>query len=239
MPNVDLDSWIVSLSGRLSHQWDFTFYKNSGEIANQVRTELGAYVKEINIDSDGDIDVKAESYGSYFIRPNGIVAGGWLTDVKHLSEQGEDVAAFGQLIESVYKATKGPFTIDSYGIRLFLRFSPENTMNLMRSLGFDRPLHSIFGDKTPSDLQSLKYSTSYVHEKFSDSVELEASLKDIQLRYSRDSVGTNFSSYRMFLSDVNFKTIIDDLRPICEPLAAAEPRKRFAGGLKGRLSDLR
>ncbi len=231
MPNIDLDNWIVSVSGRLNHEWDFAFYKNNGEIANRVRAELGSHIREIAIDSDGDIDAKTEHYGTLFITPNGVLAGGWLTNVKGLSEPGEDFVGFGQLMESAYKI-KGPFTIDSYGVRLFLSFSPENTVSLLRSQSFDSSLRSIFSERTPSDIQSLKFSTKYVREKFLDSIDLEASPKDIQIRYSRDSVGTNFVSFRTFLSAVDFKSIIDDLRPLCEPLASVEPRKRFRFGAR-------
>jgi hypothetical protein len=156
--------------------------------------------------------------------------------VKGLSEQGEDFAAFAQLMDAAYKSKGSSFPIESYGVRLFLRFVPENGVNLLRGRSFESSLHSIFADNTPSDVQSLKFSTRYGREKFSDSIELDASLKDVQLRYSRDAVGTNFASYRTFLNAVGFKDIIEDLRPLCEALVAA-PRKQ--GGLRRALSDLR
>ncbi len=59
MPKEDFDNSIVSLSGRLNHQWDFAFYKNNGEIANRMRVELGSEAQELKIDGDVDIEMKA------------------------------------------------------------------------------------------------------------------------------------------------------------------------------------
>jgi len=61
------DQSIVSVSGRLTHEWDFTFYKNSGEIANRIRTELGSALKEIRIDKDGDIDIDSIEEGNFVV----------------------------------------------------------------------------------------------------------------------------------------------------------------------------
>src|SRR5258708_2166629 len=153
MPKEDFDNWIVSLSGRLNHQWDFAFYKNSGEIANRLRVELRSEAHELKIDGDGDIDMKTEHYGSYYIMPNAIIAGGWLTDVKGLSQPDPGLVDFAELMDSVYKVKGASFSIDSYGVRLFLRFYPEKSMDFLRNHGFDPTLRSIFGDKAPSELK--------------------------------------------------------------------------------------
>ncbi len=129
-------------------------------------------------------------------------------------------------MDSVYKVKGSSFSIDSYGVRLFLRFSPENSMDFLRNHGFDSTLHSMFGDKAPSELNTLKFSTRYPRENFSDLIELEATPKDVQLRYSRDVAAANFSSFHAFLNGVNLKDVMDDLRSFCEPLAVTQSRKR-------------
>jgi len=83
------DQSIVSVSGRLSHDWDFTFYKNNGEIANRVRAELGPALKEIRIDKDGDLDIDVIEHGDFIATPSAVIAVGWLTNSKALSAQQE------------------------------------------------------------------------------------------------------------------------------------------------------
>src|SRR5260221_13613537 len=106
---------IVSISGRLTHEWDFTFYKNNGEIANRVRSELGSAVKQITIDKDGDLDIEMVDLGTFFVTPSGVVAAGWLTDTKSLLVR-QETEKFTRTLESITKS-KGAFTTESYNVR--------------------------------------------------------------------------------------------------------------------------
>ncbi len=231
-PKPTLDELIVSVSGRLTHQWDFAFYKNNGEIANRIRAELASLLKEISIDNDGDIVIKTHVEGSFYVTPAGIIAGGWLTNSKSLSVH-QDIEDFAHIFELLAKS-KGSFTVEAYNVRLFFRLTPENGLNLLRSRGFESVLQSILGDKTPSEVQSFRFSTRYNKGAFLDLLELEASAPDVQLRYIRDANGTSFDSYRAFLGAVNLREVVEDLKPFVEVLRAAEPRliDRILGGKK-------
>jgi hypothetical protein len=217
-----LDDLIVSVSGRLVHQWDFAFYKNNGEIANRMRRELGSALKEISLDSDGDIDLRTDQ-GTFYVTPAGVVAAGWLTNSKSLLSGSRGTEEFAQVIELLANA-KGSFAPEGYSVRLFFRFTPESGLRLIGARGFESVLRSILGDKTPSDVKSYKFSSKHDKGEFSDSIELEASAKDVQLRYSRDWNGTGIDSYRAFLEAVDLTGLIEDLKPFAEVLVAAQPR---------------
>lgn len=234
MPDTELS--IISVAGRISLVPDFAFYKNNGDIANRIRAELGTTVGQIEIDNEHDIEIQT-GQGSFYVTPNGVVSGGWITDTSKLSER-QELSDFAQLMESIARC-KGSFAIVSYGVRLFRRFTPENGLGLIRSHGFNNGLQSLLGEKTPSEVQSLKFSARYEREKFSDSIELEASEKDVQLRYSRDGAGTDFESYRTFLEACNLPGLIEDLTPFYNILKAAEPQTRPYRGLKGVLREMK
>ena len=226
------DQTIVSVTGRLTHQWDFTFYKNNGEIANRARTELGSTQKQMTIDRDGDIEIETNE-GTFYVNPGGIIAAGWLTDSTSILVP-QEMQRFTRTIELLAKS-KGPFTTETYNIRLFFRFRPENSMNLLRDRGFESTLQLILGEKVSSDVHSFKSSTTHSKGKFFDSIELEASLKDVQLRYARGGNGADFNSYSAFVEAADLAGIMKDLKPFAEVLLLAEPR---GGGLLGRMGSL-
>jgi len=227
----NFDQSIVSVSGRLTHQWDFTFYKNNGEIANRVRAELGSAQKQITIDRDGDIEIETNEVGTFYVTPGGVVAAGWLTDSKSLLVQ-QEVGSFTRTVDSIVKS-KGSFATETYNVRFFFRFRPGNSLSLLREHGFKNILESVLGDQTPSDTDSFKFSTSYRKGGFFDFLELEATPKDVQLRYSRNGSGADFGSYHKFLEAVDFAGIMKDLKPFAEVLLLAEPQ-----GVLGRRSLL-
>lgn len=219
------------MSGRLTHKWDFTFRKNNGEIANRLQAELGSAQKQITIDSEGDLEIETNDVGTFFVTPRGVVAAGWLTDSKSLLVQ-QEIGKFTRTIELLAKAN-GAWTSESYNVRFFFRFRPGNSLNLLREHGFKNILESMLGEQAPSDTESFKFSTSYRKEVFSDFLELEASPKDVQLRYSRSASGSDFATYHAFLDSVGLAGIMKDLKPFAEVLLQAEPR-----GLLGRLGSL-
>jgi len=223
---------IISVSGRLTQAWDFTFYKkNNGEIANRVRTELGSSLEDISIDKDGDINIEMIKEGTFIVTPSAVIAAGWLTDFKTLVAQSE-VEKFTRIIEVLANA-KGSFTTEDYNVRLFFRFRPENSLSLLRDRGFGNTWRTVLGEKAPSDVQSLKFSTRHNKGEFMDSMELEASPKDVQLRYSRSANGTAFDSYHAFLDTADLAGLAEELKPFAEVLVAAEPH-----GVLGRRSLL-
>jgi len=227
------DQSIVSVSGRLTHEWDFTFYKNSGEIANRLRAELGSALKEIRIDKDGDIDMEAIEEGNFIVTPGAVIAAGWVTNSKALSGQ-QEIKKFAGMIELLAKS-KGSFTTEVLNVRLFFRFRPENSLDLLRERGYESTLRLILGEKAPSEVRSFKFSTTQSKDKFLDFMELEASQKDVQLRYSRSGNGTDFDSYSEFVEAANLTGLLEELKPFAEILIAAEPRG--LGGL-GRIGGL-
>jgi hypothetical protein len=215
----DLDSLLVSVSGRIVHDWDFAFHKNNGEIANRLRSELSSSIREIAIDSDGDIEIQT-GVGSIYATPSAVIIGGWLTDSQSLSRP-EGTAEFGRIIDLVAKS-KGSFAVQTYSVRLFFRFTPVNGLKLLGDLGFESILRSILGDKTPSDIRSYKFSTRHDKDEFLSVIELEASTKDVQLRYSRDRNGTEFDSFRAFLNAADLTGLIQELKPFAGVLVAAQ-----------------
>ncbi len=226
---------IVSLSGRLTHEWDFTFYKKNGEIANRVRKEFGPSLEDISIDKDGDINIGMTKEGTFIVTPAAVIAAGWLTDSKTLSAQ-QEIEKFAHIIDVLAKS-KGSFTTETYNVRLFLRFRPGNSLSLLREHGFRNILESVLGDKTPSDIGAFKFSTSYSKDKFFDFLELEATPKDVQIRYTRSASGADFDAYHEFLEAANLAGIMKDLKPFAEVLLLAEPQGIL--GKRSLLSDFK
>jgi hypothetical protein len=220
MPNFE--NSLVSVSGRLAHPWDFAFYKNNGEIANQVRAELQESLNDIKIDGDGDIDVSTD-HGSFYLTPVGIAAGGWLTRSRDLLEPG-NAHELAQLID-LLKKIKRTFDVSSYSVRLFYRFTPQNGLTMIGARGFENVLRSILADNTPSAPDSYKFSSKFEKGEFSDLVEVEASLKDVQIRYSRDQYPTTFGSYGEFLSAADLRGMVESIRSFADVLVAAEPER--------------
>lgn len=223
------DQSIVSVSGHVTHEWDFTFYKNNGEIANRLRTELGSALKEIRIDKDGDIDIDTIEEGNFVVTPGAVIAAGWLTNSKALLGR-QEIKKFVGMIEQLLKS-KGSFATEYYSVRLFFRFRPENSLNLLRDRGYESTLRLILGEKTTSDVQSFKFSTTRRKDNFLDSIELEASPKDVQLRYSRSGNAADFDSYTEFVEATNLTGLLEELKPFAEILITAEPRGVLGRGL--------
>ncbi len=109
-------------------------------------------------------------------------------------------------------------------------------MNLLRDRGFESTLQLILGEKS-SDVHSFKSSTTHSKGKFLDFIELEASLKDVQLRYGRGGNGADFSSYSAFVEAADLAGIMKDLKPFAEVLLQAEPQRLRRIG--GHLSDMK
>jgi hypothetical protein len=230
-----LDDRVLGLSGRLTHQFDYTFYKNNGEIANRIRTALtekgsqpgGSVLKYMSIDADGDIEVQMDR-GSFYASPVATVFGGWSTEWKNIatSRNLEELSRMVELISD----TKGSFARDGYSIRVILRFTPEDGLRMLKSRFFDSTLESMLGAKTPAESKSIRFSTKYTQGVFSASLEVEAS-EDIQVRCTRDASAASFDSYGAFLHGIDLQELLDDLRPLAEFLASNE--RRLVGRVLG------
>jgi hypothetical protein len=220
MPTFDQS--IVSVSGRIGHERDFTFYKNNGDIANLLQKQLSSTPKEITIDTDGDIEIEMADVGTIIATSSAAIAVGWATNPKMLSAQ-QEIEKFANVLERLVKL-KGSFAVELYGIGLFFRFRPENALNLLRERGLESSLQLIFSEKAPPDIASLKSSTTRSKGKFLDTVELEASSKDARLRYSRNGKGADFDSYLAFVAAASLTDMLAELKPFAEILLAAEPR---------------
>lgn len=221
------DESLVSVSGRIGHERDFTFYKNNVDLANLLQKELSATPKEITIDTDGDIEIEMSDVGTIIATPSAAIAVGWLTTPKVLSVQ-QEVEKFVNTLDRLAKL-KGSFAVESYSIGLFFRFRPENPLNLLRERGFESSLQFIFSEKAPPDIASLKSSTTRSKGKFRDTIELEASSKDARVRYSRSGNGAGFDSYLTFVVAASLREMLEELKPFAEILLAAERGLRLSG----------
>jgi hypothetical protein len=221
---VTMDQVATSVSGRVSHAWDFVFRKNAGEIANQLRRAFGQDLTEIRIDEEGDIVIELPTQGSFFVTPDSVIAGGWVTLATNLEQ--DELERFANIVRTITEI-KQASSPDNYSVRLFFRFTPEDGLALLRNDFFSHSLQSILSDRTPSDLESLKFSSGYKNGKFRDFVEVEASTKNVQLRYSRSASATEFDSYLKFLEACKLRGIVDTLTPVGERLKNAEPKVRI------------
>ncbi|SRR6266566_1244209 len=225
MSNNDESIGLFTVSGRFVHAWDFTFFKNNGEIANRIRTQLGSTQNSIKIDNEGDIELETKE-STFFITSSSVIGAGFLTRPKTLHE---DQVVFVQRME-LFTKCKGSFAPESFNVRLFKSFTPDKGLSLLGGLGFDSVLQSILGNKAPSSIEALKFTANYSKEPFEDVLELDASTKNVQLRYHRNAKGPTFPSYEAFLEACNLDQLILDIEPFAQVLKAAEPEPRRRKG---------
>ena len=101
----DFDDLILSVTARLSHEFDFAFTKNNGDLANRLRSrftleeESARRAGNVTLDEDGDIRIRFETATCY-ISAGGITVAGWLTSSKMLAEHGLD--ELSETIERVF-----------------------------------------------------------------------------------------------------------------------------------------
>ncbi len=220
MPSFD--DLILSFTGRIVHQVDFAFQKNSGEIANQLRAKFSGVppsplsgLKDITIDEDGDIAIQTETSPLY-VTSDSVFVAGWLTTPRALSE-GQHIEKLSSTLESLLKA-RHPLGPEAYQVRIFFtaRFVQRQGLNLLQSQCCHGALKSILGQKTPSEVDAFRMSADYGKGMFSDSLELEGSRREIQLRYGRETSAKNFRSYSAFLEAADLRGVVEDLRPFIE-----------------------
>jgi hypothetical protein len=213
------DDYYVSVSGQLFHESDFAFDKKNGELANRLRKELASVIKEISLDTDGDVKILTDR-GTFYASSIGVVAGGWVTPVKELSAS-HSTEEFAHLFDSLASA-KGSFKSKSFRVSVFFRFTPEDGLRIIGERGLQGALRLILGDKTPSEVNSYRISSEYDKGGFLDFVELESSDTAVQLRYSRTSKELEYESYKTFLDAADIAGLVEDLKPFADALLSAQ-----------------
>ncbi len=222
---TSLENLLFTLSGRVNHAFDFTFHKNNGDFANYARSELRSIatsplplaVRDIRIDEDGDVEIQTNK-SRFYLTPTGVVVGGWLTKINDLSES---IQALSRVVDLLV-AIRAPLKPETYGVRLGFIFTPVSGLRLIRTSGIDAVLNTVLAQKAPTDIEKFKYSTRYKRGDFSDTLELEGSEKEVQLRYFRDCFGKSFESFGQFLTTADLAGIYEELRGFAERLVADE-----------------
>lgn len=230
MPNFD--DLILNITGRVLHQTDFAFAKNSGEMANSLRQTLLAKglpqpiskIERVEIDDDGDISIRTDKCHLY-MSSESILAVGWAVTPNDLSE-GRELEGLSRTLELLHKE-RGSLPLESYQVRLFFsaRFLPRSgLLKALQTRSLDTTLTSVLGREAPSEINAFQMSASFNRNPFLDAMELESTGRDLQLRYVREAPADAFDSYRSFMVAANLSTIVQELKPFIEALIA-EPSK--------------
>jgi hypothetical protein len=213
---------LLSISATLTHPWDFAFYQHNGEIANRIRAEFEQngppVLKEITIDPDNDIKVSTKM-SSFYVNPSGVVSGGWLVFLKELQDT-QQMEEYSRTIDLIF-TTSASFAPESYSIRLLFRTTPENPLGLLSPRIVDAASKLILADKAPQEMTSFKTSMRFDQGRFSDTLDLEVSQKEVQLRYHR--AGNRFISFQAFLQTANLNGLVENVESFIELLQSNEP----------------
>ncbi|MFZ0136351.1 MAG: hypothetical protein WAK89_04780 [Candidatus Sulfotelmatobacter sp.] len=229
MPNFD--DLILSVTARVTHETDFAFGEHKGELANRLRakfmgvTSSGAPVtlQEISIDEEGDIGIRTDR-GAWYVTANSVFLVGWLTTPGGLSE-GTHLGEIQSILESILEE-RGGLRAELYHVRVLFsaRFASREGVDLLRSRVCGAALGAVLGKRTPSAINSFRMSSKYSTGQFSDSLDLDGSKKDIQLRFAREGSTRSFASYRAFLESADLRGVVEDLRPFIE-VFVSDPSK--------------
>jgi hypothetical protein len=221
------DDLLLSISATLTHPWDYAFYQHNGEIANNIRAEFEqngpSVLKEITIDSDNDIKVGTKM-ASFYVNPGGVVSGGWLLFLKDLRDA-EQMEEYSRTIDLIF-TTSASLAPESYSIRLLFRITPENPLGLLKPRIADAASKLILADKAPEEMTSFKTSMRFEQGRFLDTLELEVSQKEVQLRYHR--AGNRFISFQAFLQTANLNGLVENIESFIELLQGNEPPARIS-----------
>jgi hypothetical protein len=228
----NFDQLILSINSRIGHEKDLAFSKNNGEIANKIRAKFlaGADIERtprvwnIALDDDGDIAIQID-VGSWYVTEDNLFLAGLVTTQAGLTEGtcGNEVASVAELLIEERRA----FRPRSYevGVLFTARFFPP-VLTALGSQYAATLFDSIFRVRMPGDVSSFRVSSSFSTEPFSDSVELETSRRELQLRYSRQAPAAKFESYRDFFNSAQMGSVIASFQPFIEPLVADNSKLR-------------
>lgn len=161
------NSLLLSVSATLTHPYDFTFYRNSGEIANRIRADLEkegpSRLKDVTIDSDNDIVVKT-NLGNFYVTPTGVTTSGWLTQLKNILAAMPKTSEYSRVLDFL-AGVSSSIKADSHSVRLPFRFTPENGLDLLKPRIIDTALQTILVDKAPRELVSFENNVGFVDER--------------------------------------------------------------------------
>jgi hypothetical protein len=228
---ADFDDLILSVTARLTHEFDFAFTKNNGDLANRLRSKFALKEKSagevhiISLDEDGDVRIQYKTATCY-ISGAAITVAGWVTSAKLLAERGLDELT--EMIEDI-SAERLQFPPRDYDIRLLIYSSPvlpeDFDAVLARSCGV--ALRSMFPGET-HHLKRGRLLMEYQQDKFYDTLEFEASkVEEVQLRYRRAGKAQDFDSYGGFLRAADLKGLVEYLRPFAETFRKHLPMRQF------------
>jgi hypothetical protein len=85
-------------------------------------------------------------------------------------------------------------------------------------------LKSFLGDNAPSKIRAFSINADFENEPFSDTLEVETTKRDVQLRYTRETSATLFPSFRDFVSAANLDKVVENLKPFISGIVA-DPSK--------------
>lgn len=217
------DSLPLSLTCRITHQKDFAFQKNNGDIANRIRpkflgehhSKTAANLVKIELDDDGDISIGTDRC-SLYVTADSVFAVGFLVTPKSLWEKSH-INEIPPMLELLFEERRSLSPV-LFHVRLYFRFPSKEGLGLLKSRCCDASLAVILGNDIPSDINRFRMSTKYDRNNFADSLELEGSTGDVQLRYNREAPATAFPSYGAFLEAADLSGLAEELRAFIEPL---------------------
>lgn len=222
---------LLGVGGYISHDSDFSFEKNKGELANSIRAKfldpatrgLPSEFKEIDIDDDGDIAVRTERCSVYF-SSSSLFLTGWTVTPKEISE-GSDIAELSKALESLL-ALRHPFRPIEYQVRLFLglRFALRSEPPPALSRCSQSGLQPILGASAPQKVKQYNVGAQFNRGLFSDSFEVEISRMNAEVRYTRGAVASEYASFGVFLGTADLPGLIDDIKPFLKELISDPSR---------------
>jgi hypothetical protein len=219
---ADFNDLILSITARLKHDIDFAFNTNNGDLANRLRSKFALEnesirkVSSVNLDDDGDIRMRFP-LATCYVSAGAITIAGWVTTAKMLEQHGLD--ELSETVEYVF-AERPQFQRREYYIRvlIYARSVPQEATDAVLSKSCLVALQSMFPEERRPHLQKGRLLVEYQEDKFSDSLEFDASKdkEEVELQYGRAGKAQDFDSYREFLRAADVKRLVEYLRPFAE-----------------------
>lgn len=224
MPSFD--DLILFLTCRIAHQTDFAFSHNKGDIANSLRAKIAAggltgtisKVEQFEIDDDGDIAISTDRC-SIYLDAESILIAGWSTSPGDLAV-GRDTEPISQALE-FFLRERGQLRPEQYQVRLFFSIRTLPRFGLARSAAtrtVGLALTSVLGSNLPHSIDTFQISAKFRTEPFADTVELEGSPRDFQVRFLKEATPDTFESYKSFLAEAGLHKVVQEARPLIDPL---------------------
>jgi hypothetical protein len=222
MPSFE--SLLVGVTGRISHEEDFTFPKLKEELAVRFRSEWLPRIRdlwslesaEVAFDADGDIQVQTDK-GALFVTRDAVTIFARGMAVSSIIE-GKGLPIVAGVLDELFKA-RAAFRPGEYSIRFFLRFrfdpplSVEQWREGMSQLGATHLFHQI----DSSHMVSAGWSVGYVESPFQDTLDLDASTSRIEVRQSRRAPASEFPSFEAFIDAAKVANVLERVRPLFAP----------------------